>query len=103
MPGKIAELTFLAISSLFVRIMPPRGPRSVLCVVVVATSAWGKGEGCWPPATRPAKCAMSTIRSAPTESAISRNFAKSMTRGTAEPPATISFGWCSFASAATSS
>ena len=34
-PGKTAEFIFLAISSSLVRIMPPRGPRSDLCVVVV--------------------------------------------------------------------
>ena len=45
MPGKIAELIFLAISSSLVRIMPPRGPRSVLCVVVVTTCACGNGLG----------------------------------------------------------
>ena len=45
MPGKMAELTFFAIASSSVRIMPPRGPRSVLCVVVVATWACGKGLG----------------------------------------------------------
>ena len=38
------------------------GPRSVLCVVVVTTWACGNGEGCAPPATSPAKCAMSTMR-----------------------------------------
>ncbi len=36
-PGKTAEFSFFARSSSFVRIMPPRGPRRVLCVVVVAT------------------------------------------------------------------
>ena len=45
---------------LFARIMPARGPRSVLCVVVVTICACGTGEGCAPPATSPAKCAMST-------------------------------------------
>ena len=60
MPGNIAELNFLAKSSLLVKIKPPRGPRNVLCVVVVATSAYGNGLGCTPAATRPAKCAMST-------------------------------------------
>ncbi len=60
-PGKTAELIFVAFSSL-VRMTPPRGPPSVLCVVVVTTSAYGTGLGCSPAATRPAKCAMSTIR-----------------------------------------
>ena len=63
------------------RITPPRGPRKVLCVVVVTTCACGNGEGCAPPATSPAKWAMSTISNAPTLSAISRNFLKSMMRG----------------------
>ena len=44
------------------RMTPPRGPPSVLCVVVVTTWACGTGVGCRPAATRPAKCAMSTIR-----------------------------------------
>ena len=38
-PGKIILLIFIAISSLFVRIIPPRGPLKVLCVVDVTTSA----------------------------------------------------------------
>jgi hypothetical protein len=46
--------------------MPPRGPRSVLCVVVVTTSAYGTGDGCSPAATSPAMCAMSTMKYAPT-------------------------------------
>ena len=43
--------------------------------------ASGTGEGCTPPATSPAKCAMSTRYSAPTLSAICRMRAKSMMRG----------------------
>ncbi len=43
-----------------------RGPRRLLCVVVVTKCACGIGLGCWPPATSPAMCAMSTNRSAPT-------------------------------------
>src|SRR5699024_8779503 len=43
-----------------VRIMPERGPPSVLCTVVDTTSAYGTGLGCRPAATRPAKWAMST-------------------------------------------
>ena len=31
-----------------VRIIAPRGPRSVLCVVVVITGAWPTGDGCAP-------------------------------------------------------
>ena len=38
-PGKIILLIFTAISSLLVRIIPPRGPLNVLCVVDVTTSA----------------------------------------------------------------
>ena len=34
---KTAEFTFLEMSASLVRTIPPRGPRSVLCVVVVAT------------------------------------------------------------------
>ena len=61
---------------------PPRGPPSVLWVVVVTTSApCATGFGCRPAATRPAKWAMSTISSAPTSSAISRKRAKSSWRG----------------------
>jgi hypothetical protein len=59
---------------------PPRGPRSVLCVVVVTTSACGTGEGYAPAATNPAKCAMSTMKIAPISRAISANAAKSTTR-----------------------
>ena len=60
-PGKTAESTFLARSAPQ-RIMPPRGPARVLCVVDVVTCACGTGVGCSPAATRPEKCAMSTIR-----------------------------------------
>jgi hypothetical protein len=57
-------------------------PPSVLWVVVVTTSArTATGLGCSPAATSPAKCAMSTISSAPTSSAISRKRAKSSWRG----------------------
>ena len=59
MPGNMAELNFLASASSFVKIMPPRGPRRVLCVVVVATWQCGKGDGYSPAAMRPAKCATS--------------------------------------------
>jgi hypothetical protein len=60
--------------------MPPRGPRKVLCVVVVAIWAWGNGEGCAPPATSPAKWAMSTTKVASTASQIALNRAKSQWR-----------------------
>ena len=64
--------------------MPPRGPRSDLCVVVVTTSACGTGS--WSPvstlpATSPAKWAMSTMNVAPTSAAISASLAKSGLRG----------------------
>ena len=59
LPGKMAESIFFA-SSALQRMTAPRGPRRVLCVVVVTTSAYGTGEGCAPPATRPPMCAMST-------------------------------------------
>jgi hypothetical protein len=62
-PGNTSELSFFVIASLArARIRPPRGPRSVLCVVVVTTSAYGIGSGYRPAATRPATCAMSTNR-----------------------------------------
>ncbi len=53
-----------------VRIIAPRGPRSVLCVVVVITGAWPTGDGCAPPAIRPAMCAMSATSTASTSAAI---------------------------------
>ena len=71
---------------------PPRGPRSVLCVVNVTTSEYGTGFGCTPPAIRPAMWAASKRKSAPTSSAISRNGTGSMIRGYAVAPVTISFG-----------
>ena len=49
---------------------PPRGPRSVLCVVNVTTSANGTGSGWAPPAMSPAMWAASNRNSAPTSSAI---------------------------------
>ena len=52
--------------------MPPRGPRSVLCVVVVTIVACGYGCGCAPATIRPAMCAMSATSTAPTASAILR-------------------------------
>ena len=64
--------------------MPPRGPRSDLCVVVVTTWAYGTGSSTpvkTLPATSPAKWAMSTMNVAPTSSAISRMRAKSTRRG----------------------
>ena len=61
--------------------MPPRGPRSVLWVVVVTNSACGTGLGCSPAATSPAMCAMSAMTTAPHASAARRTAAKSMMRG----------------------
>ena len=51
---------------------PPRGPRSVLCVVEVTMCAYLTGFSNSPAAIRPAGWAMSIIRIAPTLSAISR-------------------------------
>src|SRR5215211_7750830 len=82
---------------------PARGPASVLCVVEVTKSQSLTGFGCSPAATSPAKCAMSQSSSAPTSSAISRKRSVSTVRGYAEPPQTISFGLCSFASWRTAS
>ena len=101
-PGNTRESIFLAYSSRHM-IIPPRPPPSVLCVVVVTTSQYGTGLGCSSAATRPAKCAMSAIRSAPTESAISRKRWKSSWRGYADQPAMISFGFESSAICASSS
>ena len=78
--GKTA-LSSAAACSALQTIMPPRGPRSTLCVVKVTTSAYGTGLGIALPATSPMKCAASTMRIAPTSSAISRNAAKSISRG----------------------
>ena len=59
---------------------PPRGPRSVLCVVEVTMSAYGTGSGWIFAATSPAKCAMSTMRIAPIASQIARRRLKSQAR-----------------------
>ncbi len=70
--------------SLVASTKPPRGPRSDLWVVEATMSAYGTGFSSpvnTLPATRPAKCAMSTNRVAPTASAISRIFAKFTRRG----------------------
>ena len=61
-----------------VNIIPPRGPLNVLCVVDVTTSAYSTGFGWRPAATNPAICAISTIKYAPTLSAISLNLLKSI-------------------------
>ena len=62
------------------KIMPPRGPRRVLCVVVETKSACGTGLGWTPAATSPAMCAMSTKSIAPTDCAIFAMRGKSMMR-----------------------
>ena len=80
MPGNTAESRAFAHFSLQ-STRPPRGPRSVLCVVEVTKSAYGTGLSCAPPATRPAMCAMSTIMMQPALSQISRMRLKSSARG----------------------
>mmetsp|Transcript_30507 Transcript_30507/g.87123 ORF Transcript_30507/g.87123 Transcript_30507/m.87123 type:complete len:207 (+) Transcript_30507:417-1037(+) len=74
-PGKTAALIFSSRSHvvglpflstprwpLRKKIMAPRGPRKDLCVVVVTTSAYSKGDGMTPATTRPEMCAMSARR-----------------------------------------
>ena len=90
-PGNTALSIAAAYSSRH-RMQPARGPRRVLCVVSVMTSAYGAGDGCAPPTMRPAMWAASTRNNAPTSSAIWRKAAKSMIRGYAVAPATIIFG-----------
>lgn len=60
-PGKTDEFSFFA-KAFLARMIPPRGPPSVLWVVEVTTSACSTGFGWRPAATSPAKCAMSTHR-----------------------------------------
>mmetsp|Transcript_27688 Transcript_27688/g.87539 ORF Transcript_27688/g.87539 Transcript_27688/m.87539 type:complete len:329 (+) Transcript_27688:28-1014(+) len=86
--GKTAPST-APCSSRLQKMRPPRGPRRLLCVVLVTTSACGKGDGCRPVATRPLMCAMSTSKYAPTSSQMLRNSPQSMIRGYAEAPAMI--------------
>src|SRR5438309_1673108 len=78
-PGNTCLSTSLPNTS-WQRIKPPRGPRRVLWVVVVTICACGTGEGWIPAATSPATCAMSTMKIAPTSSAILRSVANSMMR-----------------------
>ena len=59
-PGNTALSTAAACSARH-STSPARGPASVLWVVEVTTSACSTGLGCMPAATRPEKCAMSTI------------------------------------------
>ena len=98
-PGNTAESSTFAWAALQ-RTRPPRGPRSVLCVVVVTKSAWGMGEGWSPQTTRPAMCAMSAKRSAPEARAISPMRAKSITLEYALDPTVIIFGFSAMATAA---
>ena len=84
-------------------IIAPRGPRSVLCVVVVITGAKPTGDGCAPPAIRPAMCAMSATRTASTSAAISANAGKSTVRGSAVPPQKMILGRSRSARSRTSS
>ena len=77
------------------RIMPPRGPRSVLCVVVPISCAWPTGLGWSPAATSPAMCAMSAKSSAPTSSAISRKRVEVEHARVGRGAARIIFGRCS--------
>ena len=79
-------MSIVAASSARLRMQPPRGPRRVLCVVKVTTSAHGTGLGMAFPATRPMKWAASTQKIAPTSSAMLRKTSKSMRRGIALPP-----------------
>jgi hypothetical protein len=83
-------------------IIPPRGQRSVLCVVVVTISQYGIGLTITPAATRPAIWAISAISIAPTSSAIARNADQSRSLLYAENHAIMSFGLCSIASLRTS-
>jgi hypothetical protein len=54
------------------KIMPARGPRSDLCVVVVTMSLYANGLCASPVATRPEMCAMSVSMKAPVASQILR-------------------------------
>ena len=103
-PGNTIDWSFFSISGFDLQTMrPPRGPRSVLCVVEVTTSACGTGFGYAPAATRPATCAMSTKKYAPTDFAIAAKRPQSITCEYAEKPATTIFGECSRARRSTSS
>ena len=79
-PGNTARSMALA-CFLSQRIMPPRGPRKVLWVVLVTTPAWPTGEGWTPAATRPEMWAISATKIAPTSSAICAKRGKSSSRG----------------------
>ena len=101
-PGNTARSIALACSAVDISIAP-RGPRSVLWVVVEITSAWPTGVGWAPPATSPAMWAMSATSTAPTSAAMEANAGKSMVRGMAVPPQKINFGRSARAIARTSS
>ena len=64
--------------SLPIKIKPPLGPLSVLCVVVVTTWQCGIGSFNNPEAISPLGCEISANKKAPHESAISLNFLKSI-------------------------
>merc|ERR1719282_1772328 len=72
----IRSLMSGTLSEYLKKIMPARGPRKDLCVVVVTTSQKENGSGCCLVATKPEICAISAMRKAPTSSAIARNLAK---------------------------
>ena len=74
------------------RIIPHRGPRSVLWVVLVTASQYGTGFSIIPAATRPAIWAMSANKYAHTLSAIERKRFQSRFCEYAENQAIISFG-----------
>ena len=93
--GKTA-LSIAAACSALHRIMPPRGPRSTLCVVNETTSAYGTGLR-----DRLAGHQADEVRGVDHEDRrrprrrSSRNAAKSMSRGYAVAPQMIIFGRCS--------
>lgn len=82
------------------KIKAPRGPRNVLCVVVVMTSAIPAGDGCSPATTSPAMCEISANKNAPHASATSRSFCQSKIRGYAVAPTIKSLGLCFLAMSA---
>ncbi len=61
-------------------------------MVVVITPAYPTGDGCAPPAIRPAMCAMSATRIAPASAAMAAKAGKSMVRGMAVPPQKMILG-----------
>jgi hypothetical protein len=74
-------LIFFAMSSSLVSTMPPRGPRSVLCVVVVTTWACGNGIGMRRRRRRAGEMRHVDHEIGADLSAILRKRAKSMKRG----------------------